>query len=243
MLSQLIHIDSRNRDNYANTSEASFAITFKLPINVKRRLRVVDLVFPNGVYNVNANNNSLRYTDSGAVAHTVTVAAGNYTAATFEAALKTALDASTGLHVFTVAHNTQTYKVTISATGSNFSIQFTSALTTMARLLGFAITDVSGATTYTGTKALNISEPNLIYFKTSPNFKDSYNTTIRDSVLFKLPVDVSFSNIVFYSPPLNDSSWFNWEGSFNKLIFKLTNQDDQQIDNNGYDWNLTLQME
>lgn len=111
-------------------------------------------------YTVLDTNQNIPFKISGGGSElTAIVPTADYTLSTLCAAIKTAMQAADPAHVYTVTADRTTSsnlqnRVTIATNGSFLSLLFssgTTASTSIRTLIGFASTDRTGATTYTGT--------------------------------------------------------------------------------------------
>lgn len=111
-------------------------------------------------YTITASNQNIPFKISGGGSElTAVVPAGNYTLTTLMSAIVLALETADPAHIYTVtadrtlSSNLQN-RVTIATNGVFLSLLFssgTTASTSIRTVIGFASTDRTGATTYTGT--------------------------------------------------------------------------------------------
>ena len=110
-------------------------------------------------YQIDASNNVLTFNEGGGNL-TATLKDGNYTASSIASELKTKLDAAGG-QVYTVTTDSINGKITISA-AANFSLLW-SLNPSLAKTLGFNVTDLTGANTYTSQGPLNLNRRFTIF--------------------------------------------------------------------------------
>lgn len=111
-------------------------------------------------YTITSTNQNIPFKIAGGGSElTAVIAAGNYTLATLMTAIVTAMETADPAHIYTVtadrtlSSNLQN-RVTIATNGVFLSLLFssgTTASTSVRDVIGFAHTDRTGATTYTGT--------------------------------------------------------------------------------------------
>lgn len=139
-----ITLKSRDRiSGYAN----SFKLKSIRPLHGK--YKILSVIFPNTIYNVNASNNKVLYNGT-----LLTLPVGFYDSTNLPSAIKKMLDDDPGPDTFTVIISSTTGKLTITSdTSTVFSLEFTNGLD---KILGFdAMNNLSGAFTYTGQYIIN----------------------------------------------------------------------------------------
>ena len=96
-LNNLLYLNSADAIDPTNPSVSTWSVAEIFKISAANRLSLVSVTFPNAVYAVNSNNNSIVFQeDNTAVSFTATLTNGIYSGSTLAAELKVALDASVG---------------------------------------------------------------------------------------------------------------------------------------------------
>jgi hypothetical protein len=153
-------IDTETLTSYTKSSELTDFPATNI-YNYERRSKVWRSA---GYWNITASNNKIVFREAGTTDLTATIAVAEYTTtASFLAAIKTALDAA-GASTYTVAQDTTTLKIKITAVlgggASKLDLMWTDANSTAATTLGFSTAaDDTGALTYTAdTLKIHTSE-------------------------------------------------------------------------------------
>lgn len=151
--------------NYLNSSTL-FGTTYSSQLAIAPVTNILDRVRRSkvwrsaGQWEITSSNNVIIFQETIGVNLTATVAASTYTTdALFLAAIKTAMQA-VGTHTYTVARDTTTNKIKITANTGTFRLICTSASFTLASVIGFSTaSDKTGALTYTAdTLKIHTSE-------------------------------------------------------------------------------------
>lgn len=209
---------------------------------------------------VNTNNNTIIFEESGGGGElTATVPEGSYTITTIATAIATALTAATANAItYTVAINTSTLVMTVTASAGTFAFKWASITTGtgMAPIMGWPVgvnTITAGA--QTGPDQINLAGYDFIYI-TSSTVTGS-NNTIRSidandedgrKVIMAVPINVIFSYTqLFTSPAEKFSKLPEAKSQINfKLEFEYTaglTSAARLIDLNGREWQMQLQVE
>ena len=152
-----------------------------------------------------ASNNTIVFERNGSVKST-SIPRGNYTAATFPAALQTAMNNVSTVKDFTVTFDETTRRLTIAA-GSPFTVHPFSQGTTMYRQLGLGkySTPPSGSSVTLGISDFT-NTALLLLTSTRLNSKDMAFAG-EENINVLCMIDVS-------SPQGSVAKWVNWNGSY-----------------------------
>jgi hypothetical protein len=214
-------------------------LQFNIPFFIKKdknvmyhTIKVLHAEIPYSFYIINEYNSKLVLTTG-----TITFPYGNYNANTFMQMLQPLLpvnmtitfDTFTG--IFTL-----TYNLTFSILSSS----------TCGKLMGFqsgtSYTSVSNKITmlypanFLGTKNLYIKIPSLII--------ENYNTNTKDySTLLALPIGVSPFGIINYDNVSASKNVIKNTNGTDLLDVVIVDDDNNDVDFNNIDWNITLEVE
>jgi len=245
-----LYIYSKNRLSGSNSS-SDFSIRLLNPLDDIKKIRLLNVLIPNTVYNINSNNNTFLWEESaggGQISSTLTN--GSYSAQTFATMLKTVMDAdSNNSQSYTISYNIDTGKYTISSS-ANFSLYFSQMNSTIAKMMGFASTsDQTGSSSYTSTNVCNFSFSDFISIKIT-QFEDNmkkniYGGSIYYDHTFIIPNNTNFSDIISYHNDVDDENEivFNISKSFKFLNISLRDENNNILDLNGNDWWFSLLCE
>lgn len=237
----LIHIDSAKR--YRGTS-TNFQIRFTYPTPIQRRLKIVNLEFPNTMYPINQTNNTIIWTDSSSTVRTTTIPVGVYVNnGSYATAIATAMSSTAGVSdVITGSFVDETYAVSLTSDTAPFQILTSNVNFTAHIPLGFNSTDKTGLLAYVSDFPIDKSGVNNVFFHTDIK-TNSYTTDGLRDILFKLPIDVNFGSIVYY--PKFAHEWITLPTStyLNDFSVVIKDKEGNIIDLNNFDWQMTLVVE
>jgi hypothetical protein len=233
-----IYMSSKFADIY-NTSYLN-DVTFHLPqIDIDDQyhiyLSVVNASIPLSYYNVNNNNNTLNYQLSGGSAITIVLTNGNYNVNTLMTLLNSVLTN------FTVSYNSITNKYNFVHATTDFTFYNTS---TCFSILGLTSNDqLSIARILPSNRCINLSP--LRTFMISSNLKTgnvNLSATEILNILCTIPIVSNNTGVVNYSND-NDFKCNLYTNVLGSINIKITDQDGNNIDFNGVNWFLTLQLD
>lgn len=145
--------------------------------------------FPNAVYPVNSNYNTVIVTDAGGT-DTITLTSQIYTGNQIATELQTQLNASGTLtDTYAVSYDAQTLKLTISAT--SFSIDGGTALD----ILGFQTTSLGAS--YTGSNPVRLDGSQYVDFVCSVG-RSSYASNEKTNTFFRIPLTTKINSMIYY---------------------------------------------
>lgn len=218
--------------------------------NTENLIRQSSYVAPNTL-NIDVNN-IIDITESGTPI-AVKMAVGSYTGPEFTTAIAAELDAASAASgdtlTYTVTLDSITNKMTISATGA-FDLDFAtgpnSYITNIPPTIGFARTDVSTASSYTGTDVVNFAFENYIYLKSSTALGVDQgiivgNTTDRNTIA-RIPISEPTDGIMFYTNTSEFEVDINNPLDINSIDFQITFRNDQPVDFNGHNWSAKMRV-
>lgn len=262
---RVLHLRSQDATIRGSGDYASTDLYFNIDQNLTPEKDEALLVsinsaeIPYSYFPVNANNKTLKFFESsdatagnlGAKTDVVLVA-GEYTGAELATELQRAIRASNGRNDYTVAFTGATTKLTITQpTDISFRFDFTTSAKYAYSLLGFTRdlktgTDNGGNHTLVSDTAINVSGDNAIYIRcplSNTNTYESRHKGISD-ILAKIPIKVNYNEVIYYEPVVyNFKSQLPKGQAINDLSLRLTNKDNELIDLNGLEWELSIMIE
>jgi hypothetical protein len=123
---------------------------------------ISEIRVPKTFYNITAANNKLDFNDG--VVRVITVPAGAYDAVSLVTEIQTLMNAISTNWV--VTYNPLQFTVTINRTAGTNTLLFGTGVNlaaSIARALGFAAVDLTGAATYTGPNVVSLQDPEALF--------------------------------------------------------------------------------
>lgn len=238
----LIHIDSGDRDLVVNTESETFKVKIIPSITNVRFLQLINGELPFTFYPIRTGSNDLVYfKDTGLVARTAIIGPGAWTIKDYLVEVKAQMEV-VGAGTYTISRNKQTRKITIAADG-NFELTTTNTTQANWDIMGFTTTaDNTGAATYTGSNAYNMSGDQFVYLQSSmaENLKDSVIvSTGLKNVIAKIPVNVAFGATIFFQPQVPIIFEFK-SLVFSDIEFNMRDKDFGILELNNSNWSLSF---
>lgn len=181
--------------------------------------------------------------------YAVTLPDGNYIAPGFFTDLANALTAQTGT-AFTVTVNPVTLRVTIAA-GVTFSLLLAtgnvgSPAPGHVRVpIGFAATDLTGASSYTGTMVYSLSQPDHVILRIPGITASRLYGTQNVVGVYVVPVNVNFGSQIVYdaqSQFVQSIGLINPQG-IGSLTVELVDDYNRPLANIADDWSMILRIQ
>ena len=242
--SRIISLNSSNAFLKNNTTFNS-DIVFRLIGLVKPEtdikhitFHLVDAQIPVSFYNINYTNNVLKYQIS-SVNYTITITPGNYNFTSLASQLIAGF--LSNAHTFTITINKQTGVITFATPATNFILQVSSIFST----LGFpASNQTSSSFTLSATYPLNLF--GITKIKINSSFFNSYNydsaTYGMSNLISVIPVDQPAFGLIIYENK-SDAKYTLRTNAVDEIDLTLTDQNDNLINFNNIDWQLTFLLE
>ncbi len=231
-----IYLSSKTADVYINGLSN---VQFNLPVieiddQYHIHLGVSSASIPLSFYNVNTNNNLLRYNLLLGENINVYIPIGNYNITTFTTMLNTLLTN------ITVVYSVSLNKYTFTHATSDFTI---SNASTCLSLIGFTeFFHTSSSRILISDRCINLSP--VRSFTISCNSKTGNINKASPSIqniLCSIPISSNMLGIVNYTDPNNFQSNL-FTSVLNNISIQITDQDGEYIDFNGVNWFMTLQL-
>lgn len=233
----VLYIDSKFR---TSGDVENFTIQLDIPLKRVTKVEIVSAEIPYTFYNVTNLNNTIVWTD-GTTPYTATIEIGNYTVSDFVTTLKTAMDAE--MPGFTITYIEKIYKLQF-ANATAFQLLLDES--TMASSIGLLeTTALTVDTTLSGV--INISGPRYLLIKsdtlTRPKITRPFLNTVQDNVLYKVDIQGAPGDILVEKNLYTNLLKYGVRQTLQSINFTLVDPDDNQINLNGQDWSLTLNVQ
>lgn len=230
-----LKINSSDRENYSNSS-TDFYITLSRPL--RGMYRLVSSNIPVSHYNIGSNNNNIHfYEDSSS--KTATLTNGIYSASELAALVKTSMDSKSGGHnTYTVNLNSNTQKLTISASNA-FHFEWGTYTTNSARkIMGFSENDTASGTSVTSDNIINMN-PVLSYNITIENYDNIESKS--SSSTFLVPLFGNSTEICSYEPMSSFEQTINIVNPTKTFHIQLRDDNNNLLDLNGLDYYFVIE--
>lgn len=231
MTSTLIKISSTHDSAHVNHASFKYSLgQHSATLHEVKSVVLVSAIIPNKQYNINSNNNALRYNLNGAGLATITVPVGQYTTTTLMAYLETQLAGTTW------TQNSLTSKINIASTNS-LVIQ-ESGESTLAPILGIneglSIAPAGNADA-SDMPNLNGMDMFLIHSNAlaNGNMISSTSTVTTDySVIAVVPVSVNFGFNEVYEHLSSTESIIRYQTprNINSIDVRITDVNNNDLD-------------
>lgn len=196
MSNTYLYLNSRDAISTEN-SDIHWQLNWSGIDNHNFLLHVESISFPNVVYNVNSNYNTINLTDVGGTV-TITLTTQNYTVTELVTELETKLNASSLSGTFTVTYSSQTFKLTIAS-----DLVFTINSGTACELCGFTQLPTASATSAVGDSPVRLDGTTYVDIITSIG-KSSYSSNSLTNIFYRIPVHQRLGDLVYYQSTLAD---------------------------------------
>jgi hypothetical protein len=222
--------------NFGNPFDC--VVMFTKPYRRFREVSLKNVQIPIGFYNVRAPYNSIIINGT-----TYTVSPGNYSAATFLAALNIAVPSSVG--VFSIGASTNIFQFApASGSATITTTPVSTSRPSLGSLLGFTngqVASFPNSITAPYSYIMNFDTYVNIYIeKLGASSPEAYKST------FKIPNNVTSGGILYWAENSQDSQIVQVTDSSNRvdrLIIKVTDRFGEPLNNNGIDWSFSLEVD
>lgn len=240
----VLYIDSANR---TSGIAENFSITLASTVKRVSYVEIVSAEIPFTLYTVNSNNNTLRFGRNTATDVTVTIPSGNYMVASFQDALKTAMDAgfiSIGQSAgFSSTYSKEKFVLTITHATTPFILDSTSPI---ASFMGITTTNVANQTVTLGG-ILNLSGPNYLLIKSTALARQKitrpFVNTAQDDILYKVPLTVSPGSIMIEKNLYSNKLKYGNRQNIKVIDFTLVDPSGTVVNLNGQNWSMTVNLQ
>ena len=200
---------------------------------------------PNTIYNIQTGINDVVCLTRSSTDYTVTIDAGSYTANALATAIQAEMnDADSNSYTCTYDSKTMKFTITGSAAFTLTWATHTSASTGMYKVLGWTAADTSSATSQTATVVANLSSPTSMLMRITEF--GSCGVCGNLPYTFDLPLNVASGMLTYIASSTNypQRLSFGQAGrSFQNLHVRLFDDENTEIELNGAEWELLLEIE
>jgi hypothetical protein len=235
--SRQIHLSPKGATTKNNSSFNS-DLEFEIPNLIKKTnyilyntIRIIHSEIPFSFYIINEYNNLLSLSTGD-----ILIPYGNYNANSFMTALNLLLPTN--------------MSITLNSLNGKFILSYNNSFNILATSTIYKIMGFNKNTSYSSiSNIINLQFPanflgtNNIFIKCPNLLLENYNTSTKDYVtLLTIPVNVEPFGIIQF---LNQASIKNLVKNFemNKLEIQITDDDNNLIDFNNIDWNISIEIE
>lgn len=227
-----IYLDSKDALNL-NDTYIFYLPNLEIQDGYYLYLQLQNCSIPYSFYNINNNTNYFNYLDDGQL-YNVTLTNGNYNINQLVTELKNKIGQN-----FTITYNNITNKITFS-----HNKDFTFIYSKLLDILGFTMNNLSSVNkSLTSTNCINLNYIRCINLVSNISTYNINKSLENNSVILcNIPVNNSPYSIIYYQ----NYNGFRTNLYTNKLDYitiKLTDNYENNIDLNGLNFNLTIQID
>jgi len=237
---RLLFINSADRTSNS-ASSTDFEIEFFHRELRFSRFRVRKIVIPKTVYNVDSSNNTVYFNDG--TAKTASLTHGSYsTIDQLATEITSKVTTASGIQTYTYTYDTVTGFLTITSSGTS-SFTWTSNLE-LGKMCGFTADTASG-TTHTSTQRVNLENRPWL-FLTCKQLADqsiSSNQNIDHSILSVNSISHAHGSVIEEVFDLYPFQSIGAYQTFNRLSFRLLDQNGEVIDLHGSEFFVEFDVE
>lgn len=243
----IIHLNSKFADVRINNSSSNVSFYFQNIISSTQThiyLRVLDVVIPYSFYQINSSNNFLVYENAAGYKSYITISQGNYNVYNLITELKTQfVNNYIPMNItYDEIRNKFTF-VTDRLPNTPYSEFKFLGSSTCLKILGFSGTSSSVLQTLTSENTINLIPTNYICIHS--NIYSSYINKSQNSnllnMLVAIPVLSPPNSLISYQPNSN-TAVNTYDYLFNQLTLELTDEYGNDINLNGQEWSMTLEL-
>ena len=261
---------NQNQDLLSNqSSRASYTITLPERINDVKSMQITNIEIPHSFYNVSEDlgNNYFKIIDSGNIESVITIPSSNYTTATLQNAINTAItDKGINDITITVSNNSKTTIVSsgntynvyfaVNASGINDKFRFKSKL---GWLLGFRNISYEVDTNTTSSEGFsNLNSTKYVYLaieefnrgNQSSFVSQLFTSLVNKSIISRITLDAQtypFGSLIPASHSngllISDNRCYTGKIDLQKLKVSILNEDGEPLVLNGLDFSFCISVE
>ncbi len=229
--SQQIFLSSTHTTESLSDTEKIFYLASPIipPPGTRILLCCTDFEMPYSMYNINATNNYLAFTNG----VNITLTKQNYNINELVSTL------DSGLTGISVSYSTQTNKITFT---SGSAIQINTTTSTLLFEIGWVATDTQNATSITSPKVCNLAGlPNIYIRLKNININNVDSGGQFVGTLAKVNINVNPLEYIFYSPVENLYIRVN-ERQITSIHLDLQDENGNSLEINGQSYSMTLSV-
>ena len=233
----VLYIDSSRR--LSGTSE-NFTIQLQNKIDKIQQAEVFSAEVPYTFYGITSTTNQITWVDGSETQYTASISPGNYPITTFINTLQSSMNAV--MPGFTIAYIKETYKLRFQ---NSTTFRIASVGTTMAKKIGLT-GPTTASTSVVMPGVVNLSGPRYLLIKsqrlTRPKITRPFSNSAQDDILYKIPISGGPGDIMIEKNIYTNLLKYGVRQTIDILDFQLTDEDHNQIDLNGLDWSLSVNL-
>lgn len=231
---QMLFLDSNHATLIGDTSaDMIFTLNFNTGNDMENyAISIQSVTLPNLVYPFNKNNNTIYWNEDGGATITSTITPNNYTGTQMAAYLQTMFNADSVLgRTYTVVYDGQSKKMTMTESVGlpNTMAFFTGSLGSPYDELGIKANSGNRSSTYQFEYPVDLSGTEYVDIQTDITTRN-YSSNGKSNILERIPVPVSYGEIVSYQNTTDDYISLN-EDSISSLEIRV-------LDDKGNLWDL-----
>lgn len=173
--------------------------------------------FPNAVYPINEYNNQIYFAEDGGALIISTITSNNYTGTQFAAEIQTQMNADGG-HTYAVTYDSQSKKISFVVTGGNCA--FIAGENNAYEEMGVNDNLTSTFTSLTASNVVHIAGTQYVDV-ICDKAVHTYSSTHRTNVLIRVPLNVSFGNVVYFESEMPQHLELHTGSHLNSIQFEL----------------------
>jgi hypothetical protein len=242
--SKLVNINSTNAF-VKNNGTYNSNVVFNFPGLVKPeqhitgvKFQLVDAQIPVSFYNINYTNNTLNYQIS-SVNYSITADVGNYNFNSLASQLIAKFLANG--HIFTITINKQNGIITLATPATNFILQVSSMFSVLGLLLSNHTSSSFSLTADYPLNLLGIAKIKIQSSNMNTYNLDSYTSGFSNNIGL-IPVDQPSFGLIIYENKSN-AKFILRDNRVDEIDIQLVDQNNNLINFNNIDWNLTFLIE
>ena len=235
-----LSLSSNNADSKGDNSYIFYIPTGSIPAESQEQiyLSVQSAIIPNTFYNINQYNNKLCYSlDSNNIKIYLILQNGNYTIKDIVNYL------NSNMSNFTISYNRMYNKLTFqNLSSTNFKVYPESTIYNVIGLSnGLTYQSVNGL--LQSVNAVNLNSIQYINVKVNINTNNITKYNINDkNIICSIPVNINPYGVINYKN-YNNFRVNTYRNEITEIIMQFTDQNGNNIDFNGVQWSLVLQMD
>ena len=199
-----------NANNRTSGTETNFVYNLGTTITDVRLIDIKTVEIENNTNNINSLQNTFNWSDSTGVTHDTTLSTNNYNIYDLVETIQTDLNATepdTDMD-YTVTFDDQnkiTFLTTLGTT--SFDLNFGVTENSIANILGFSDTTLTGTTTYTSDSTVNLYYTKNFYIGSTNLIENAFDSSEVSSgvsnLLLQLPLKEDYGDILIEYPNIN----------------------------------------
>jgi len=241
--SDLILIDSRNRQGTSSTSQS---FTLGLQETLYGTYELVSFSMSNNLYNVVSGENDKLYLNHSTEGNkTITLTPGKYEGSTLATMLKTVMDAGmSGGITFTVSYSSTTGKITFTPSAGTFKFTFsTNTSASCRKIIGKNEVDDTTASAQTSDNPIELRLHDNIAIKVAQDSNQHITLLngLEASIMIPIDNNVSFnSGVIQYQRNKGFNQYLTFGSTITYIDITVYSQDGDALPLNSTEWSMCI---